>query len=186
MTEIDYLQNLMEITTHEEENAARRRGTTGPWCFACGHENGELARCCCAFPSEFGCAKLRSLCADCRRAHAKVAAHLESLFRAKLLRVHRADARRSRLFRFLRDALEALASRGDVRAKTLRFLLGGHCDPRADEESEFRKTVLDCFQRSHFSDFYGLAFVLAEEEKLYDVMKIADALPPEFLKQFGA
>lgn len=184
MTEVDYLQNLMDVVSHEESNAERRAGKVGPWCFSCGHESNDLSPCGCSFPEAFRCARLRTLCADCRKAHDAVSKHLEMLFAAKRLAVHRADSRRSRFFRFLRDALETLGEKGDRQAKTLRSLLGGHADPRADEEAEFRSTVLDCFSRSHFSDFRGLADAIAEQEQLFYVSKIA-SLPSEFWKQCG-
>lgn len=186
MTEAEHLEKLLAVVSHEEENAARRMGKDGcgHWCVSCGHTTSDLAVCGCAFPEAFRCAGGKVLCGACRQGHAKFAAHLETLFAAKVLRVHRADARRSRFFRFLRDALETLAEKGDVQAKTLRGLLGGHCDPRADEPDEFRKTVLDCFSRSHFSDFQNLAKQLAEEERLHDILKFAEAIPEEFLKQY--
>src|SRR6185437_2057012 len=129
--ETDLLKRLVESSIDDEMNAARRAGTSGPWCFACCHESADLGACSCAFPSEFGCVRLRNLCADCRRAHRKVAAHLEPLFAAKRLRVHRADSRRCNFYRFLRDALEVLSEAGDAQAKILRTLINRNADPRA-------------------------------------------------------
>lgn len=184
MTENEYLENLAEAVTHEELAAERRIGRVGPWCFACGRESSNLAPCACDFPREFHCVKLRSLCSDCREGHRKISTHLKTMFAAKRLAVYRADSRRSRLFRWLRDALETLADKGVMQAKTLRSLLGGRCDPRADEEAEFIKSVLECFARSNFYEFRGLADAIAEEERLFYVTKIAQ-LPNEFWKSIG-
>lgn len=156
MTEADYLETLTKAVEHEEQNAERRRGKNGPWCFSCGYESAGLAPCGCAFPEAFHCAGLKTLCGECRKGHHKAAAHLQLLFSAKRLAVYRADSKRSRYFRFLRDALEQLGDKGNAQARTLRSLLGSNADPRADEESAFRSAVLRDFRGSHFSDFRGL------------------------------
>lgn len=171
-SENNLLRNI-EAAVRNEAQALRRAGSAGPWCYMCGHEGSDLGACGCAFPEAFGCSRLKKLCANCRRAHCKVAAHLTQLFREKKLRVHRADSRRCRLFRFLRDALEAIAQKGDVQAGTLRHLLGANADPRADEYADFRRCVLEQFSRAKFLDFSRLAAELDEQERSYYIEKIA-------------
>lgn len=171
MTEVTH---ELEIFLQREAPAVARAGTVGDsWCFACGHRTGDLAPCGCSFPEDFHCKESRNLCGHCRAAHRKVAAHLTQLFREKRLRVHRADSRRCRLYRHLRDALETLSERGDVQANTLRFLLGAHADPRADEYSDFRKAVLEAFRTAKFLAFARLAAELDEQDKAYYIERIA-------------
>lgn len=186
MTDVNQADQAVAALIHEESSALNRIGKDFPGysCFFCGHHDENLGACNCPFPEAFKCSQLKSACPKCSDAHRKVAAHLETLFSAKLLRVHRADARRSRLFRFLRDALEALSDKGDVQAKNLRSRLGGHCDPRTDEPAEFRASVLEAFRRSAFFDFRGLAAAIDEEDKIFCALKLAE-VPPEFWKQFG-
>lgn len=186
MTEVDYLQNLMDVTCHEEERAERRRGTSGSWCYNCGHENGDLAPCACDFPREFGCAKLRSLCSDCRAAHEKVSRFLAGMFKEKKVSTPRVDARRNTKFRWLRQALETIHEKhGDAAADSLRHRLGELACPFGDEPAEFRRNVLTAFSRARFADFQTLAKQLAEEERVHDLLKFSQALSPDFLKQCG-
>jgi len=172
MTETNFEQ-IVEASLRDEAQAQGRIGKSGSWwCFACGHESDGLAHCGRSFPREFSCVGLKNLCAPCRAAHQKVGVHLTQLFSEKRLSVFRVDSRRSRLFRFLRDALEALSEKGNAQAQALRFLLGAHCDPRADENADFRKGVLDCFSRVRLLDFRALAEQLDREEKAYYIERI--------------
>lgn len=169
-TEVKQLEVLIAL----EAQAKTRAGTIGDsWCFDCGHRTNDLAPCPCELSESFGCAGRKNLCADCRQGHRKVAAHLTQLFCEKRLRIHRADSRRCRLYRFLRGALETLAENGDVQANTLRFLLGANADPRADEPPVFRKACLEAFRTAQFLAFARLAAELDEQEKNYYIERIA-------------
>lgn len=165
----------VEELIREEQNAERRIGKDFPGysCFFCGHHDESLGPCKCAFPEAFKCSQLKSVCPKCSDAHRKVAAHLNQLFKEKRLAVHRADSRRCRLFRFLRNALEVLAQDSDLAAKTLRFQIGAHADPRADEPNDFQRAVLEAFRKARFFDFARLTVELDEQEKLYYVERTA-------------
>lgn len=176
MTEISYLKKLAEVCIADTMDAARRSGTTGPWCYACGRsDNVELRPCKCGFPESFACSKLKNLCADCGKAHEQVADFIERMFAEKNPRVHRVDGRKARKFRFLRDALETLHEQGDVSAKTLRSLLGSRCDAWADEPDDFRRNVLEAFRRAHFLNFRALAAGIEAEENNYSIEKLVSS-----------
>lgn len=179
MTEVDYLENLIAVVSHQESNAERRAGKVGPWCFVCGHESANLAPCACDYPREFGCVNLRSLCPDCRAAHESVSRFLTGMFREKKVSVPRVDARRSTKFRWLRQALEVLYEKhGNAAANSLRHRLGEMACPFGDEPAEFKRNVLSAFSRTHFTGFQKLATQLAEEERIHYTLRIA--MSPDF------
>lgn len=172
-------EQLLRVLAEPEFAAERRAGKAGPWCFACGHESADLAPCPCDFPREFSCVNLRSLCPDCRAAHESVSRFLTAMFKEKKVSIPRVDARRARKYRFLRDALEVLHEKhGNVAAKTLRSALGQLACPFGDEPEEFRRNVLSAFSRAHFTDFHKLEKQIAEEERIFDTLKISTT--PEF------
>lgn len=66
-----------------------------------------------------------------------------------------------------------LADEGDLQAKTLRFQIGAHADPRADEPNDFRLAILEAFRTAKFFDFARLAVELVEQERLYCIERAA-------------
>lgn len=160
-TEVGALQRMTESAIHEEMDAARRRGNSGPWCYACGHTVPDLAACGCQFPQSFHCAG-EKLCSECRDAHRAVAKHLTGMFSHPPVR--RVDALRARKFRFLRNALAAIAEKyRDKSAAALKrelSTLDSYLDPR----DEFRRDALAIFSESRFFRWLELAEELRSAE----------------------
>lgn len=160
-------QQMVEVALREEGGAQRRIGKDWPnySCFFCGHHSDSLGPCGCSFPESFRCTKLKSVCPDCREAHKFVAAHLDKMFSERT--AQRVDSRRSAAYRFLRDALEAIAERlADSQATRLRSHLGRHADPFDDDAARFRAATLDAFRVSNFFDFQALAREIPQQYKI--------------------
>lgn len=172
-SEIEIIETVITV----EAQARTRAGTVGDWCCMCGHKTNDLAPCGCSFPEALHCKELRRLCGQCRGAHSAVADFLAGMFREKKVSVPRVDARRSRKFRWLREALESIGEKSsNSRAAELRSALGRNACPFGDEPAEFRENVLRAFRVTKFLAFQELHRQVEEEERLFYLMKITNAL----------
>jgi hypothetical protein len=157
----------------------KRRGTPGFHCFFCGEIVGKTVRCDCGFGESFGCGGLlRHVCDGCVAAHKAVSEHLRKTFSFPI--VMRANSRRAQheraLFEAANQVCGADADNYDADTRNLVFYLA-QADAFYDTKSEFRRKILDAFNRSGFLDFKALAKALEKEEEAAFVRALVRANP---------
>jgi hypothetical protein len=158
-------RNYVEFIAEQELAAQKRARKNGDHCWFCG-SNSKLVKCDCLYPESFGC-RLHNICAECARAHCKIAKHVFGML--KFPRVNRSDSRRNGAFRVLRQAAEAIEEpyiengKLDVINSLCCRMAPDENEPYECSTEELRSAVLGGFRTSRFTRFQELEISLNNE-----------------------
>jgi hypothetical protein len=158
-------RQYVESIAQQELAAQKRVRKTGSWCWFCGGDS-KLVKCECLYPESFGC-RLHNICAECARAHCKIANHIRGML--KFPRVNRSDSRRYGAFRVLRRAAEEIeepmidSGKLDVTDALHCRIVPDENEPYECSTEELRSAVLGGFRSSRFTRYQELEISLNNE-----------------------